>query len=95
MTNAHHDFPHSSAVTTFVTLSTAHPAKFDAAVQQALPTSQFSEFNFDKQVMPDELRQLEGMEKRVTRVKGEQGVRDLIESIAGEEAHDKEGLGSV
>lgn len=34
--------------------------------------------------MPDELKQLEGLEKRVTRVKGEQGVRELVERVAFE-----------
>jgi threonine synthase len=77
-------FPCSPPETVFVTLSTAHPAKFDAAVQKALPTSEFPEFDFDGQVLPDVLRQLSGMEKRVTRVQGEQGVRELIEKIAKE-----------
>jgi threonine synthase len=70
--------------TTFVTLSTAHPAKFDAAVKGALPTSEFPEFDFDGKVLPDVLRDLAGLEKWVTRVKGEQGVRELIEKVAKE-----------
>ncbi len=36
--------------------------------------------------MPEELRALEGKEKRVTRVKGEQGVRDFIVKVADESA---------
>ena len=67
-----------------MTLSTAHPAKFDAAVKGALPTSEFPEFDFDGKVLPDVLRDLAGLEKRVTRVKGEQGVRELIEKVAKE-----------
>ncbi|KAJ9118040.1 hypothetical protein QFC24_006312 [Naganishia onofrii] len=87
----------SPATTTFVTLSTAHPAKFDAAVQQALPSSQFPSFDFRGQVMPDELKLLDGLEKRVTRVPGEQGVRKLIERVALEsrEATPVQGAGGL
>jgi threonine synthase len=86
---------HRPATTTFITLSTAHPAKFDAAVQKALPTSQFKDFDFRSQVMPEELRQLEKLEKRVSRAKGEKEVRELIEKVAEKEAPSSEGLGSV
>lgn len=43
------------------------------------------------------MKQLESMQKRVYRVKGEQGVRDLIEKVKrGEEYHpSKEGVGSL
>ena len=87
----------SPASTTFVTLSTAHPAKFDSAVQKALPKSEFPDFDFAGKVMPDELKQLEGLEKRVTRVKGEQGVRELVERVAFEsrEATPVEGAGGL
>lgn len=87
----------SNGTTTHITLSTAHPAKFDEAVQRALPSGQFADFDFDSQVLPEELRQLAGLEKRVTRVKGEEGVRDLIAKIADEsrEATPSNGLGSM
>jgi len=90
---------YSAPGTTFVTLATAHPAKFDAAVKKALPTSEFPDFDFDGQVLPDTLRQLAGLEKRVTRVKGEQGVRELIEKVAKESKEaaptQEEGKGSM
>lgn len=82
-----------------MTLSTAHPAKFDAAVKGALPTSEFPEFDFDGKVLPDVLRDLAGLEKRVTRVTGEQGVRELIEKVAKESREamptQEEGKGSM
>jgi hypothetical protein len=87
----------SPVTTAFITLSTAHPAKFDAAVQKALPQSEFPAFNFAGDVMPAELAQLEGLEKRVTRVKGEQGVRELVERLAFEsrEATPVDGAGGL
>lgn len=83
-----------SADSTWVTLSTAHPAKFSSAVELALESS--SSFNFDRDVLPEELRQLESMEKRIFKVQGEQGVRDLIERVKRGEAHPtKEHAGSI
>lgn len=89
--------PPSPATTTFVTLSTAHPAKFDATVQKALPKSDFLAFDFAGKVLPEELKQLEGLEKWVIRVKGEQGVRELVEKAALEsrEATLVEGAGGL
>ncbi|EEB05418.1 threonine synthase [Schizosaccharomyces japonicus yFS275] len=49
--------------TTFVSLSTAHPAKFDAAVNLAL--SSFEGYNFETQVMPREFHGLKDAERRV------------------------------
>ncbi|EIW69490.1 hypothetical protein TREMEDRAFT_39077 [Tremella mesenterica DSM 1558] len=66
---------------TWVTLSTAHPAKFREAVDLALPPDLFPSFDFDTQVLPDPLRELDGMGKRIYKVKGEEGVRELIESV--------------
>jgi threonine synthase len=47
--------------------------------------------------MPDELKSLDGLEKRVTRVTGEQGVRELIERVALEsrEATPVQGAGGL
>jgi threonine synthase len=49
--------------------------------------------------LPDTLRQLAGLEKRVTRVKDEQGVRELIEKVARETEEavptQEEGKGSM
>jgi hypothetical protein len=81
--------------TTWVTLATAHPAKFSSSVEQALST--FPEFNFRDSVLPSELKELESLDKRIYRVKGEQGVRELIEKVKRGEEHEpsKEGLGSL
>ncbi|WVQ78081.1 threonine synthase [Cryptococcus sp. DSM 104549] len=88
----------ASPDTTFVTLSTAHPAKFSSAVELALSPKEFPAFDFRKDVLPEELKKLEGLEKRVFKVKGEEGVRALIEKVKAEtkEKVDKaEGLGSI
>jgi threonine synthase len=81
--------------TTWVTLATAHPAKFSSSVEQALST--FPEFNFRESVLPSELKELESLDKRIYRVKGEQGVRDLIERVKRGEDYEpsKEGVGSL
>ncbi|WWC85270.1 threonine synthase [Kwoniella dendrophila CBS 6074] len=80
----------------WVTLSTAHPAKFSSAVELALNSKQFPEFNFRDTVLPEELKKLEQLEKRVHKVKGEQGVRDLIEKVKkGEKVVPGEGKGSI
>lgn len=78
-----------------MTLATAHPAKFSSSVEEALST--FPEFKFRETVLPAELKELEQLEKRIYRVKGEQGVRDLIEKVKGGEEYSpsKEGLGSL
>ncbi len=82
--------------TTWITLSTAHPAKFNVAVELALSSASFPDFSFARDVLPDELRTLESMEKRIYKVRGEQGVRDLIESVKkGEVNGSTEGKGSI
>jgi threonine synthase len=65
-----------------VVLATAHPAKFSDAVEQALSTQQ--SFNFDRDVLPDELRGLLEKEKRVIDVEGPDIdlVKRVIESFA-------------
>jgi len=63
-----------------ITLSTAHPAKFNDAVQSALPS-----LDFDKDVTPKELRGIEQRERRVELVSGgEKGVRQIVERVAKE-----------
>ncbi|MCJ1314046.1 threonine synthase [Agyrium rufum] len=65
--------------THYVCLATAHPAKFAAAVQLALKDEEG--FEFERDVLPDEFRGLEGKERRVTDVrKGEgwKGVREVV-----------------
>ncbi|KAE8538141.1 threonine synthase [Cryptococcus gattii VGV] len=88
----------ASPDTTWVTLSTAHPAKFSGAVELALSASEFPDFDFRRDVLPDELKKLEGLEKRVHRVKGEEGVRALIEKVKStshEKVDAEEGRGSL
>nr|ODN93857.1 threonine synthase [Cryptococcus depauperatus CBS 7841] len=84
--------------TTWVTLSTAHPAKFLDAVELALSPSHYPQFDFRRDVLPDELKKLEGLEKRVYRVRGEQGVRELIEKVKAkskEKVNTEKGSGSI
>ncbi|CED82100.1 Pyridoxalphosphate-dependent enzyme/predicted threonine synthase [Phaffia rhodozyma] len=70
--------PSSPADQIFITLSTAHPAKFLSAVQQALPS-----LDFDAKVMPVELRGIEDKERRLIHVHdGEEGVRRVVERFA-------------
>ena len=66
---------------TWVTLSTAHPAKFSEAVDLALTKDEFPSFSFNKDVLPEQLAALEGMKRRVYKVRGEDGVRALIEQV--------------
>ncbi|WRT66917.1 threonine synthase [Kwoniella shivajii] len=80
----------------WITLSTAHPAKFSSAVELALNSEQFPDFNFRSTVLPEELKKLESLEKRVHKVKGEEGVRALIERVKkGEKVVPGEGKGSI
>ncbi|KAK4689974.1 threonine synthase, partial [Tremellales sp. Uapishka_1] len=83
--------------TTFVTLSTAHPAKFSSAVELALSKTSHPNFDFSSEVLPDELRELESMPKRIYKVRGEAGVRALIEKIKGGESQEPspEGVASI
>ena len=85
-----------SSETTWVTLSTAHPAKFSEAVELALDNKQFPDFDFRGTVLPDELKALETMKKRIYKVKGEEGVKKLMESVKkGEVNVNVEGIGSI
>ncbi|KAH9160488.1 tryptophan synthase beta subunit-like PLP-dependent enzyme [Lactarius sanguifluus] len=65
-----------------VILSTAHPAKFSEAVTKALATSQ--SFNFERDVLPQELRGLLEKERRVIDVDepSEELIKKVIESKA-------------
>lgn len=63
-----------------ISLATAHPAKFSSAVRLALKDEK--DFNFED-VLPDQLKVLEKMSRRVTTVKkgdGLEGLRSLIRS---------------
>ncbi|KAJ5612465.1 threonine synthase [Penicillium lagena] len=67
-----------------ISLSTAHPAKFSDVVQKALKDE--PGFDFDKQVLPDELKTLLTMETRVTEVENSwQKVREIVKSQAEED----------
>ncbi|KAI3404868.2 THR4 [Candida oxycetoniae] len=50
---------------TYISLSTAHPAKFSEPVNKALAS--FPEYSFDK-IIPDDLKRLSSLKKRVTYV---------------------------
>lgn len=67
-----------------VALSTAHPAKFGAAVTLALQHE--LSFNFEEQVMPKQFKELQGKEKRVAEVENDwTAVRALVKSKVEEE----------
>jgi threonine synthase len=84
-----------SPSSTWITLATAHPAKFSAAVELALSPESQPDFNFDRDVLPEELAALGKMKKRIHKVKGEQGVRELIEKVKKGEQNTSQGLGSI
>lgn len=60
-----------------VSLSTAHPAKFSEAVAEALRS--FPTFNFDRDVLPEEFRDLLQEEQRVIDVHSADA--DLVKSV--------------
>ncbi|CCF60317.1 hypothetical protein KAFR_0J02530 [Kazachstania africana CBS 2517] len=53
----------NDASTHYISLSTAHPAKFADAVNQAL--SSFPEYSFEKDVLPEELKKLSTLPKKL------------------------------
>lgn len=71
----------SAPSATYVTLSTAHPAKFSDAVELALDKKVFPEFEFSRDVLPAELAALSSMPQRVFKVRGEEGVRALLDAV--------------
>ncbi|KAF7978765.1 hypothetical protein HWV62_44798 [Athelia sp. TMB] len=75
--------PRNSQATVQIALSTAHPAKFSEAVTSALQAH--SQFNFERDVLPDEFRGLLDKEKRVIEVdKADvQLVKQVIEGVLG------------
>ncbi|AGO10049.1 AaceriAAR059Cp [[Ashbya] aceris (nom. inval.)] len=64
----------------YISLATAHPAKFADAVNEAL--SSYEDYNFDD-VIPDELRELSDLEKRIKYV--DNCDVDVVKSIIEEE----------
>ena len=58
-------------------LSTAHPAKFSEAVTKALSTSR--DFDFEREVLPQEFRGLLEMERRVVDV--DEPSKELVKVI--------------
>ncbi|KAF8074012.1 tryptophan synthase beta subunit-like PLP-dependent enzyme [Lyophyllum atratum] len=76
-------------------LSTAHPAKFSEAVSRALAGS--PQFNFDRDVLPEEFRGLLDKEKRIIDVARPdvELVKGVIESVMGHQNGKIEGSGSV
>ncbi|KAE8150274.1 threonine synthase [Aspergillus avenaceus] len=67
-----------------ISLSTAHPAKFSDVVTSALKNE--AGFNFETQVLPDELKALLQKETRVTAVKNSwEAVREILKSQVQED----------
>ncbi|KAH3668854.1 hypothetical protein OGAPHI_002609 [Ogataea philodendri] len=67
--------------TKYISLSTAHPAKFSSVVNQAL--SGFSEYSFEKSVLPEELKKLASLPLKIKLV--DNAELKTIESIIVEE----------
>lgn len=65
----------SSLLSTQLVLSTAHPAKFAAAVEKALEAD--ANFNFERDVLPAEFHGLLDKERKVIEVPG-QGMDELL-----------------
>ncbi|RFU34044.1 hypothetical protein B7463_g2315, partial [Scytalidium lignicola] len=67
----------------YISMSTAHPAKFSEAVKLALKDEH--DFEFEKSVLPAELARLVQMEKRVITVENSwETVREIIKKISKE-----------
>lgn len=67
-----------------ISLSTAHPAKFSAAVSLALKDER--EFNFDVQVLPEEFVDLHTRKTRVTTVENSwEEVREIVKRVVDED----------
>ncbi|KAF8153208.1 tryptophan synthase beta subunit-like PLP-dependent enzyme [Crassisporium funariophilum] len=78
-----------------IVLSTAHPAKFSEAVSRAL--EQLPDFNFDRDVLPQEFHGLLDKEKRVIDVERPDIdlVKAVIERIENDNERNTAGAGSV
>ncbi|KAG5647481.1 hypothetical protein DXG03_009416 [Asterophora parasitica] len=85
----------NSSNTHQIVLSTAHPAKFSEAVSRALEGS--PEFNFDRDVLPEEFRGLLEKEKRVIDVERPdvELVKAVIERVVGHQSGKIKEAGSV
>ncbi|KAF7591743.1 threonine synthase [Aspergillus hancockii] len=84
VTAAQRSIARTSARTHHISLSTAHPAKFSDVVTEALKDE--AGFNFEAQVLPDELKALLQKETRVTPVENSwQAVREIIKSQVQED----------
>ena len=65
----------------YISLSTAHPAKFADAVNEAL--SSFEGYSFEKDVLPEELKKLSTLEKKLKFI--EEANVELVKSAIEEE----------
>ncbi|KAK1145891.1 hypothetical protein N8T08_003837 [Aspergillus melleus] len=88
ITAAHRSIARTGA-THHISLSTAHPAKFSDAVATALKDE--AGFDFDSQVLPDELKALLQKESRVTQVENSwEAVREIIKAQVQKELKEEE-----
>ncbi|KAJ5991785.1 threonine synthase [Penicillium sp. IBT 35674x] len=79
ITVSHRSIARSSAP--HISLSTAHPAKFSEVVTMSLKDD--PSFDFESQVLPEELKALSTMESRVTDVSNSwQEVREIVKGFA-------------
>ncbi|QLL31078.1 hypothetical protein HG536_0A08950 [Torulaspora globosa] len=65
----------------YISLSTAHPAKFADAVNDALAS--YSDYSFEKDVLPEELKKLGNLEKKIKLV--EKADTELVKTVIEEE----------
>lgn len=65
----------------YISLSTAHPAKFADAVNDAL--SSFPDYSFEKDVLPEELKKLSTLDKKIRLV--EKADVELVKTVIEEE----------
>lgn len=65
----------------YICLSTAHPAKFADAVNKSLES--FKEYSFDKDVLPEELRKLSSLPKKIKLVS--RADLELVKKVIDEE----------
>lgn len=72
-----------------ISLATAHPAKFAAAVDITLRDEQG--FNFEKEVLPEQFVGLDQKEKRVRKVDANAGLEEIRKIITEEVRMEKEG----
>lgn len=88
VTAAKRSIDRTSSHTSYISMATAHPAKFSQAVKLALKDE--NGFEFEKSVLPPELARLAQMEKRVITVENSwETVREIIKRQISKDGRNK------